>query len=76
MVTIIRGPQGCGKTRNAQAFAMHFGCSEIVDDWNGIFPLQSGALALTHIMSEGTQIERGRVLEYDEACRLARIPAA
>ena len=30
---LIHGPQGCGKTRNAQALAEHFGCSKVVDDW-------------------------------------------
>jgi replication-associated recombination protein RarA len=29
--TIIYGPQGCGKTRNAKALAEHFGAKHIVD---------------------------------------------
>jgi len=36
---LIHGPQGCGKTRNAQALAEHFGCSKVVDDWNGRDPI-------------------------------------
>lgn len=46
-IVVIHGPQGCGKTRNAQALAAHFGCSRIIDDWDGASPLPEGALALT-----------------------------
>jgi MoxR-like ATPase len=50
MTTIlIHGPQGCGKTRNAQALAAHFGCSKVVDDWNGRDRVVAGALVLTNI---------------------------
>lgn len=31
MITIIHGPQGCGKTRNAHAIAEFFGCANVVD---------------------------------------------
>lgn len=44
---IVHGPQGCGKTRHAQALAAHFGCSQIVDGWNGTDSLPPSALALT-----------------------------
>ena len=44
---LIHGPQGCGKTRNAQALAAHFGCSRIVDDWNGQSKIEEGSLVLT-----------------------------
>ena len=40
---LIHGPQGCGKIRNAQALAAHFGCSQVVDDWNGRWPWRSGS---------------------------------
>lgn len=50
MTTIlIHGPQGCGKARNAQALAAHFGCSKVVDDWNGRDRVVAGALVLTNI---------------------------
>ena len=29
--TIVYGPQGCGKTRNAEAIAKAYGCATIVD---------------------------------------------
>lgn len=31
---VIYGPPGCGKTRNAQALAKHFGLRIILDEWN------------------------------------------
>lgn len=31
MSIIIYGPQGCGKSRHAEALARHFGCRHIVD---------------------------------------------
>lgn len=43
---VIYGPQGCGKTTKAQALAEHFGCSTIVDDWDGRAPLPDDTLAL------------------------------
>ena len=45
---LIHGPQACGKTRNAQALAAHFGCSSVVDDWNGRDPIAAGSLVLTN----------------------------
>ena len=45
---VIHGQQGCGKTRNAQALAVHFGCSSVVDDWNGRDPIAAGSLVLTN----------------------------
>ena len=47
---LIHGPQGCGKTRNAQALAAHFGCSRIVDDWNGQSKIEEGSLVLINAM--------------------------
>ncbi len=47
---VIHGPQGCGKTRNAQALAAHFGCSRIVDDWNGQSKIEEGSLVLINAM--------------------------
>ena len=45
---VIHGPHGCGKTRNAQALAAHFGCRRIVDDWNGQSKIEEGSLVLTN----------------------------
>lgn len=47
MSTIIYGPQGCGKTRNAEALAKHLGLSNIVDDWMSGDELPEDTLALT-----------------------------
>jgi len=45
---IVVGPQGCGKTRNAQALVQRLGCRGIVDDWVPGVALVPGALHLTH----------------------------
>lgn len=34
MITIIHGPQASGKTFHKQAFAAHYGCTHIVEEWN------------------------------------------
>ena len=49
-ITIIYGPQGCGKTRYAKAFMRYFNATRLVDDWDGRQPLQDGDLALTQHM--------------------------
>ena len=53
---VIHGPQGCGKTRNAQALAAHFGCSRVVDDWNGQSKIEEGSLVLTNSMVFGIKV--------------------
>jgi MoxR-like ATPase len=50
---VIHGPQGCGKTRNAQALAKHFGCKKVVDDWDGRSKVEEGSLVLTNSMVFG-----------------------
>lgn len=73
MPIIIRGPQGCGKTSNAQALAAYFGCTEVVDDWDGFTPLCDGALALTNSANAGNAIKDAEILEYGRACWMAGI---
>ncbi len=44
---VVYGPQGCGKTRNAEALARHYGCAEIVDEFDTRSArLRKGALHL------------------------------
>lgn len=45
----VVAPQGAGKTQHAAALAARFGCSTIVDDWDGASPVPAGALVLTSI---------------------------
>ena len=72
MITIIHGPQGCGKSHRGAALAAHFGCSEIVHEWNGSEPIPDGALALTNCVPSGVRADT-RVLDFDDACRAAGI---
>lgn len=44
---IICGPQGCGKTRNSEALAKHYGKTVIVNDWTFGQPLPDDAICLT-----------------------------
>lgn len=48
-IVIVIAPQGASKTRNAEALAARFGCTSIVDEWDGISELQPGTLALTSV---------------------------
>lgn len=38
MSIIIHGPQGCGKSRHAEALARHFGCTHIIDQAADPYP--------------------------------------
>lgn len=49
MTVFIRGPQGCGKGIHAPIMARHFGCEQIIDDWNGTDPVPADALVLTNL---------------------------
>lgn len=46
---IVAGPAGSGKTRNARAFMRAFGCTRLVDEWDGVKRLSDGDLALTNL---------------------------
>jgi hypothetical protein len=46
---IIIAPQGTSPKTQVEAVAKHFGCSVIVDDWNGSDNLRPGSLALTNM---------------------------
>lgn len=47
-IVIVIAPQGAGKTQQAHALAERFGCTSIVEEWDGVSELSPGALALTH----------------------------
>lgn len=45
---VVHGPQGCGKTRNANLLRDRFGCRDVVDEWDPqTAPLEEGKLHLT-----------------------------
>lgn len=46
---IIYGPQGCGKTRNAQVIAKAFGLTAILDGWHGKGCVPEDTLVLTNV---------------------------
>ena len=46
---IVIAPQGAGKTFNSKLIAKAFGCTSILDDWDGKKRLQPGTLALTNL---------------------------
>ncbi|SFM56371.1 AAA family ATPase [Nitrosomonas communis] len=49
MSVIIYGPQGCGKTTNAEKLAKHLGLSNILDEFGPGQELPEDTLALTHV---------------------------
>ncbi len=63
---IVTGPAGSGKTRNADAFMRAFGCSRLVDEWDGVACLRAGDLALTNL--EQFQVQRRyQVISVEQA---------
>lgn len=54
MTMIVYGSMACGKTRNAEALAAHFGLKVIIDDWcPNRHVLTEGALHLTNVNCHG-----------------------
>lgn len=76
-VTVVYGPQGCGKTINAQAFRRAFGATVVVDPWDGISALPEDCLALTN---RSPPFAKGRSIPYAQSCVIvgveeeARVP--
>ena len=65
---LIHGPQGCGKSIHAARLAEHFGCGQVVDDWDGVSQVPSGVLLLTNIDSLPlASVKDVRVLSFHEA---------
>jgi Mg-chelatase subunit ChlI len=50
---IVHGPQGCGKTRHAEALAAHFGVGRVVDEWMPGDPVEPDALHLSQVEVPG-----------------------
>lgn len=72
---VIHGPQGCGKTLNAQRLARHFGLPGVRDEepyrWNK--PIPPGWLILTSEEPPAHVATTARVLSFAEAMREAGI---
>lgn len=47
-IVILVGPSNSGKSTHAAAIAERFGCSRIVDPWDGRSELLPGTLAVTN----------------------------
>ncbi|HZR35692.1 MAG TPA: hypothetical protein VFA75_09980 [Nevskia sp.] len=64
---IIHGPQGCGKTRNAEALRRHFKLERVIEDWwDGRRIPAFGALVLTNNSPE-PKWGKYRVIAFSEA---------
>lgn len=69
----VWGPQGCGKTRHADALARYFKVDRVIDDFNWIAdsaPLFN-CLVLTHEPPPPELADYRRVLSFDQAMTLA-----
>lgn len=72
---LVHGPEGCGKTRNAQAIADALGLTQIVDDWQPGQPVPlTKALVLTNDPGPHHPFTR-RVLTFDQAMSLVTAKA-
>lgn len=68
---IVYGPQGCGKTRNAEALLKGFKLERLVDGWDGSHHTHIGVLYLTNTVPArfvGTR----RVFSLSEALAYVR----
>lgn len=70
MITIIHGPQGCGKTRNAMALANFFGASLVVD-LRSDEEIPDGALVLCNLKEiPASLMDDARVMSFNRAMEL------
>ncbi len=68
---IVYGPQGCGKTRNAEILKKHFGVNHIIDGWQRNMKAPSfDHLILTNDLTMGLVSSR-RVISYEKAMSIA-----
>lgn len=73
---LVYGPDGCGKTRDAQAIADALGLTEIVDDWQPGAPAPiTKALVLTNHLGPDHMPFSRRVLSYEQAMSLVAAKA-
>jgi hypothetical protein len=73
---LVYGPEGCGKTRDAQAIADALGLTEIVDDWQPGDPAPiTKALVLTNHLGPDFPPFYRRVLSYGQAMSLVAAKA-
>lgn len=49
VTVVVVAPHGAGKSRHAAALAARFGCTHIVDEWDGKLPVPPGSLVLTNL---------------------------
>ena len=47
---ILIAPQGAGKTRHAESLMRIFGCTSVIEEWDGASELPPRALALAHAL--------------------------
>jgi hypothetical protein len=67
---IVHGPQGCGKTRNAEALRKRFGCKRVIELDTPRATVQPGCL---HLCNELPPVTTGaRVLSFAKAMTLVR----
>lgn len=68
---IVYGPQGCGKTRHAEALAAHFGVGRVVDEWMPGDPVEVDALHLCQVEVPGAVAYESlkAELELCDTCR-------
>jgi hypothetical protein len=73
---LVYGPEGCGKTKNAQAIADALGLTEIVDDWQPGDPAPiTKALVLTNHLGPDHMPFSRRVLSFEQAMSLVAAKA-
>jgi len=69
-IVIVHATQGHGKTSAAAALARRFGCSNIVDEWDGQADLPRSSLALTNVPPDRFRAPQGAtVIEFARALR-------
>ena len=77
---VVYGPQGCGKTTNAQALTQHLNLETVIDGWNGLTAFPTfGALVLTDLSrSQLVRLladRRAQIIDFYDVMRSAKLSA-
>ena len=78
---VVVGPQGCGKTTNAERIKQHFGLGRIVDEGQLARVLAKGpklepfgVLYLTNAAPSAVKCNGAIVMDYIDVVKLANLP--
>lgn len=66
---IVVGPQGCGKSRNAEVIRKHYGLGKVVDGFSTPLTVQPNTLYLTNVLPHPAYCQGLEVVMFNTLVR-------